>query len=200
MNKGQIIIYQASDGSTNLDVKLENDTVWLTQGQMVELFESSKANISEHIKNIFESEELDNSTVRNFRTVRKEGEREVARELEYYNLDMIIAIGYRINSKRGTQFRIWANKVLKEYLVKGFVINQQAKIKQLQEALDSIKVLTGIASRQVSDDQAKGILQVINDYAHGLDILDQYDHQKLAIEESDTKEQFRQHTRMPKKP
>lgn len=192
MNKGEIIIYQAPDGTTSLDVKLENETVWLTQAQMVDLFDSSKANISEHIKHIFESEELDNSTVRNFRTVRKEGKRDVARELEYYNLDMIIAVGYRVNTKRGTQFRIWANKILKEYLVKGFVVNQQAKVKQLQEALDSIKILTGIASRPtISDDQARGILQVITDYAHGLDILDQYDHQQLTIEPSDTKEQFR---------
>lgn len=192
MNRGEVIIYQAPDGSTSLDVKLENETVWLTQAQMVELFDSSKANISEHIKHIFESEELENSTVRNFRTVRKEGNRDVARELEYYNLDMIIAVGYRINTKRGTQFRIWANKILKEYLVKGFVINQQAKVKQLQEALDSIKILTGIASRPtIPDDQAKGILRVITDYAHGLDILDQYDHQQLTIESSDTEEQFR---------
>lgn len=189
----QIIIYQTSDGETNLDVKLENDTVWLSQAQMVELFQTSKQNISLHINNLYKEKELEeSSTVKENLTVQKEGKRNVQRTVSFYNLDVIISVGYRVKSQRGTQFRIWASKVLKEYLVKGFVINQQAKVKQLQDALDSIKVLTGIASRQViSDDQARGILRVITDYAHGLDLLDQYDHQKLSIELSGTKEQFR---------
>lgn len=192
MNKGEIIIYQTPDGNTSLDVKLENNTVWLDQYQMAELFNTDRTSIVRHVNNIYKTDELERkATCAKIAQVQKEGNRKVERRINYYNLDMIISVGYRINSKRGIQFRIWANKVLKEYLVKGFVISQQAKVKQLQEALDSIKILTGIASRQVSDDQAKGILQVINDYALGLDILDQYDHQKLAIEESDTKEQFR---------
>lgn len=186
MTKGQIIIYQTPDGNTTLDVKLENDTVWLDQYQMAELFGRDRTVVSRHINNIFKEGELEEKSNVHFLHIANSD-----KPVKIYNLDVIISVGYRVKSQRGIQFRIWANMILKEYLVKGFVISQQAKVKQLQEALDSIKVLTGIASRQVSNDQAKGILQVINDYAHGLDILDQYDHQKLAIEESDTKEQFR---------
>mgnify|MGYP000865790158 CR=1 FL=1 len=193
MNKGEVIIYQAPDGTTSLDVKLENETVWLSQAQMAELFETTPQNITLHIGNVYkEGEVQQDATCKDFLQVRQEGKRQVQRTLSHYNLDVIISVGYRVKSQRGIQFRIWANKILKEYLVKGFVVNQQAKVKQLQQALDSIKILTGIASRPtISDDQAKGILQVITDYAHGLDILDQYDHQQLTIEPSDTKEQFR---------
>lgn len=107
-------------------MRLENETVWLTQAQIVELFQSSKANISEHIKNIYEQEELDeSSTVRDFRTVRQEGKRQVVRTLTYYNLDAIISIGFRVNSKRGIQFRQWANNILKDYLLKGYAVNQR---------------------------------------------------------------------------
>ena len=124
--KNEIIIYQSEDFSTSVEVRLEEETVWLTQVQIVELFNSSKANISEHIKNIFSSNELDElSTVRKIRTVQKEGNRNVSRELIHYNLDVIISVGYRVNSKRGTQFRIWANKVLKNYLLKGYAINNR---------------------------------------------------------------------------
>lgn len=192
MNKGEIIIYQTSDGLTNLDVKLENDTVWLNRQQMAELFDRDIKTIGKHINNALNEELEDISTVAKFATVQTEGSRLVERQVEHYNLYMILSVGYRVKSNRGIQFRIWANKILKEYLVKGFVVNQQAKIKQLQEALDSIKVLTGVATRPtLLDDEAKGILQVISDYAHGLDILDQYDHQQLTIEPSATKEQFR---------
>ena len=122
-NQGEIILYQP-DNEVKLEVRLEEDTVWLTQAQIVELFQSSKANISEHIKNIYEQEELEESaTVRDFRTVRQEGKRQVVRTLTYYNLDAIISIGFRVNSKRGILFRQWANKVLKEYLLKGHAIN-----------------------------------------------------------------------------
>lgn len=188
MERGEIIIYQTPDGNTQLDVKLDRDNVWINRQQMSELFGRDVKTIGKHINNALQEELNDLSVIAKFATTATDGK---TYQVEHYNLDMIISVGYRVKSNRGIQFRIWANKILKEYLVKGFVISQQAKVKQLQEALDSIKVLTGIASRQVSDDQAKGILQVINDYAHGLDILDQYDHQKLAIEESDTKEQFR---------
>ena len=126
LNKGEIIIYKSDDGSVSLDVKLEQDTIWLTQDMIVKLFDSSKANISEHISHIFQDEELDKiSTVRKFRTVRKEGGRNVSRELEYYSLDMIIAVGYRVNSKKATQFRIWATNVLRDYLTKGYAVNEK---------------------------------------------------------------------------
>lgn len=123
---GEIIIYQSEDGSGKLDVKLEDETVWLTQNQLVELFQSSKANVSEHIKNIFDEGELEeDSTVREFRTVRKEGNREVARTIKHYNLDMIISLGYRIQSKVATHFRRWATERLKEYIIKGFTMDDE---------------------------------------------------------------------------
>ena len=125
MEQGEIILYQP-DEVVKLEVRLEDETVWLTQAQLVELFQSSKANISEHIKNIYEQGELEeNSTVRDFRTVRQEGKRQVVRNISYYNLDAIISIGFRVNSKRGILFRQWANKVLKDYLLKGYSINRR---------------------------------------------------------------------------
>ena len=120
----EMLLYQTADGELKIQVHLERDTVWLTQADMVELFQSSKSNISEHIKNIFEEGELSpDSTVRNFRTVRMEGSRQVSRDIEHYNLDVIISVSYRVKSLRGTQFRIWATERLKEYLIKGFTMN-----------------------------------------------------------------------------
>lgn len=135
MEQGEIILYQPDD-AVKLEVRLEDETVWLTQAQIVDLFQSSKANISEHIKNIYESGELTlNSTVRKFRTVRLEGGRNVTRNIDYYNLDMILSVGYRVSSKRGTQFRVWANRVLKDYLLKGYAINQ--RIEKLEQTVAS---------------------------------------------------------------
>ena len=140
MKQGEIILYQP-DETVKLDVRIEDETVWLTQAQIVELFQSSKANISEHIKNIYEQEELEeSSTVRDFRTVRQEGKRQVVRNLTYYNLDAIISIGFRVNSKRGIQFRQWANSVLKEYLLKGYSINQRLSELEKTVALHSEKI------------------------------------------------------------
>ena len=190
---GQIIIYQDLDGTTNLDVRLENDTVWLTQAQMVELFDSSKANISEHIKHIYSTNELEEiSTVRNFRTVRTEGKRAISRELEYYNLDVIIAIGYRVNTKRGTQFRIWANKVLKEYIIKGYVVNNKIRIQQYEELKQTVKLLSNvIQNKELTADESQGLLQVITDYTYALDTLDKYDYQQLVVEDITDEEKFR---------
>ncbi|MFT3678023.1 MAG: virulence protein RhuM/Fic/DOC family protein [Chitinophagaceae bacterium] len=187
MENGHIIIYQTPDGLTSIDVTLDKDTVWLTQAQIVELFDSSKANISEHIKNIFSSSELDKeSTVRVFRTVRQEGQRQVSRELEHYNLDLIISIGYRVNSKRGTQFRIWANSILKDYLVKGYSLNEKRLSEQAQQ-LDALKQtvrLLGnvLESKPLTSDEANGLLKVLTDYTYALDVLDRYDHRALTIE------------------
>lgn len=123
---GEVVIYVGDDGKPEIDVKFQGDTVWLTQAQLVELFNSSKANISEHIKNIFEEGELQEATtVRKFRTVRIEGDREVAREIDYYNLDLIISLGYRVKSQIATKFRIWATERLREYIVKGFTIDDE---------------------------------------------------------------------------
>ncbi len=124
--KNEIAIYQSNELEIRLDVKLEDETLWLTQAQIVSLFDSSKANISEHIKHIFETGELNQQgTVRKFRTVQKEGSRDVNRTLTHYSLDVIISVGYRVNSIRGTHFRIWANKVLKDYLLKGYALNER---------------------------------------------------------------------------
>jgi len=125
-NQSEIILYQAPDNQTILEVRFKDETIWLTQAQIVTLFSTSKANVSEHIKQIYQSKELEvEATVRKFRTVQIEGNRSVTRRTDHYNLDMIISIGYRVNSIQGTQFRIWANKVLKNYLLKGYVIHQQ---------------------------------------------------------------------------
>ena len=130
----EIILYQPDD-TLALDVRVEDESVWLTQAQIVELFTSSKANISEHLKHIFESGELNRKvTVRNFRTVRKEGNRTVSRTLEFFNLDVIISVGYRVNTIRGIQFRQWANTVLKDYLLRGYSVNQ--RLMQLEDRID----------------------------------------------------------------
>jgi hypothetical protein len=125
-NQSNILIYQTEDGVTKIETRLLEDTVWLTQVQLSELFQKSKATISEHIKNVFAEGELDfASTVRNFRTVQTEGSRQVERDIDFYNLDVIISVGYRVKSNRGTQFRIWATQRLREYIVKGFTMNDE---------------------------------------------------------------------------
>jgi prophage maintenance system killer protein len=187
MEKEKIVIYQTADGQTTIDVALDYDTVWLTQAQIVELFESSKANISEHIKNIFSSAELEeNATVRNFRTVRQEGKRQVIRELEHFNLDMIISIGYRVNSIRGTQFRIWANKVLKDYLTQGYALNKKRlheQALQFDALKQTVRLMGNISeSKSLTSDEARGLLKVLTDYTYALDVLDKYDHRSLTIE------------------
>lgn len=158
--KGQIIIYQADDGKTTIDVRLEDETVWLTQKQLAELYQSSKANISEHIKNIYEEGELDReSTVRKFRTVQNEGTRTVTREVTYYNLDMIISLGYRIKSLVATQFRRWATAVLKEYMIKGFALDDNRLKgngggnywKELLDRIRDIRSSEKVLYRQVLD-------------------------------------------------
>ncbi len=187
IGNSQIVIYQTSDGTTNLDVRLDNDTVWLTQAQMMELFGRDRTVITKHINNIFREGELDEKSNVHFLHIANSD-----KPVKVYNLDVIISIGYRVKSQRGTQFRIWANKVLKEYLVKGIVINQQAKVDQLQEALESIKILTGIATRsEANSQQASDILQVIKDYTYALDTLDKYDYQSLEIDNTTEEEPFR---------
>lgn len=125
-NQSNILIYQTTDGVTKIETRLLDDTVWLTQAQICELFQKSKSTISEHVKHIFEEGELEeNTTVRNFRTVQIEGNKEIERNKDYYNLDVIISVGYRVKSNQGTQFRIWATQRLKEYIVKGFTMNDE---------------------------------------------------------------------------
>lgn len=195
MEGEKIVIYQAPDGEASIEVTLEDDTVWLSQAQIVNLFGSSKANISEHIKNILISNELEEeATVRKTRTVRQEGKRQVSRELEQYNLDMIISIGYRVNSKRGTQFRIWANKILKEYLTNGYTLNEKAlkeKADQLDALKQTVRILSNvIESTTLTSDEANGLLKVLTDYTYALDVLDKYDHRALRIEAIHKKPSF----------
>ena len=177
--ENQIEIYQGSDGQTQIEVKFENETAWLTNSQLVELFKSSKANISEHIKNIFESEELEKeATVRDFRTVQMEGKRAVERDRVHYNLDVIIAVGYRVNSKRGTLFRQWATQRLKDFLVQGYAINEK-RLSQKQQEVQTLKDGIRILSRAIEQKAQDQNLDWLNHFAKGLELLDDYDHENL---------------------
>lgn len=158
--ENEIIIYQTQDGQTKIDVRIENETVWLTQNQMAELFQTTKQNISLHIKNIFEEQELEeNATVKDYLTVQNEGARTVSRNITHYNLDVIISVGYRVKSLRGTQFRIWATQVLKEYMCKGFALNDDllkqsgggGYWKELLERIRDIRSSEKVFYRQILD-------------------------------------------------
>ena len=196
MNKDEldnkIVIYQTEDGKTQLDVKLENETVWLTQAQLVQLFDSSKANVSEHIKHIYEDGELAaDSTVRKFRTVQTEGKRQVGRNVTYYNLDLIISLGYRVNTKRGIQFRQWATSVLRDYLIKGYAINQRIREENYRQMVQLVRSMARTVKLQdLSKEVRNALLDVVVDYTFALDRLDDYDYQRLSIPESSTEEKF----------
>ena len=175
-NQSKILIYQTDDGNTKIQVQLDEHTVWLTQADMVELFQSSKANISEHIKHVFEEGELEiGATVRKFRTVRTEGSRQVERELEYYNLDVIISVGYRVKSLRGTQFRMWATARLREYLIKGFTMNDDllkgggGYFDELLDRIRDIRSSEKVFYRKVLEIYATSI-----DYAQAAEITQQF--------------------------
>lgn len=175
-----IVIYE--DGNVELSTTLKDETLWLSQKQLCDLFDRDKSVISRHIRNIFNDEELDKkATVAFFATVQKEGEREVAREVEYYNLDMIISIGYRVNSKKATRFRQWATKVLKQYLLDGYALNkdklQQKKLDELNQTLQLIK--NSIESKELGSDVSKGFVEIISNYARSWALLQGYDDQSL---------------------
>jgi len=190
--KGEIVIYQAKGGKTTLKVKLQQETVWLSQAQLSNLFDKNKRTISEHIRNIFKEGELsENSVVRNFRTTAKDGK---SYETNYYNLDVIISVGYRVKSKRGTQFRIWASQVLKDHLIKGYSINekrlleQNIRLAELQKTVDLMGRV--IRRRELDKTQVAGLLNVITDYSYAMSLLDQYDHQELKIHKTTRKKEF----------
>ena len=189
-----IEIYSSQDGSIQLKVKLENDTVWLTQRQMAELFGVDRTSIVRHIRNIYKSEELDqNSTCAKNAQVRTEGHRSILREIPYYNLDMIISVGYRVNSKNATSFRRWATSVLKQYLIKGYVINQQIKLDRYNELKDVVRLMSRTVGLQekVTSEEYGGLFNVISDYVYALDTLDHYDYQSLSIQKTTKEESFR---------
>lgn len=184
LQKGEIVIYTSEDGSISLDTKLENDTIWLTQKQMAELFGVKTPAINKHLNNIYNEGELDKiSTVSILEIVQKEGNRDISRKIAFYNLDAVISVGYRVNSSRATQFRIWATNTLKEYLTKGYVINekmlktQQNKIQTLQS---TVSLLTRSIQNQISTvDQAQDVANILDNFAKGLDLLDNFDHKTL---------------------
>lgn len=193
MNQSAIEIFKTEDGATEIRVILDNDTVWLNLNQISSLFERDKSVISRHIGNVFkEGELLRNSVVANFATTAEDGK---TYQVDFYNLDVIISVGYRIKSKRGTQFRIWANKILKEYLLDGFVLNEKKLIQQnekLKELQESIKILGDVLKyKTLSTDESTGLLKIVSDYAYALDILDRYDYQNLKVSSTSENNVFR---------
>jgi hypothetical protein len=185
MKNKEIAIYKDKNGKISLDVRLTKETIWLTQKQIAILFDVNIPAISKHIKNIYREKELDvKSTVSKMEIVQIEGPRSINRVLEMYNLDVIIAVGYRVNSKRATDFRIWATKTLKKHLLKGYTINQKrlkalkdGQLKELKEAVGLIKKT--LETKQLSSDESAGLLKVITDYANTWATLQQYDEDKL---------------------
>jgi len=193
MEENKIIIYQTEDGQTQIDVRLENETVWLTQAQMAELFETDRTSIVRHINNIYKVEELDReSTCAKIAQVQIEGKRTVKRNIPYFNLDMIISVGYRVNSKRGVKFRQWANRVLKEYLIKGYAVNDRIRKEQIGE----LRQLVGMIGRTIqnksllSNDETNALFEVVTNYTYALDTLDNYDYERLTIDKTTKEEPF----------
>lgn len=189
----KIVIYQTSDGQTSIDVKLENETVWLSQAQMAELFQTDRTSILRHIKNIYRTGELvEDSTCAVFAQVRTEGKRTITRKIPLYNLDIIISVGYRVNSIRGTQFRIWANKILRDYLVKGYAINDKIAARKYEELSQLVRILgrTVKAQEMLTSEDSRSLLNVVVDYNYALDTLDRYDYQQLAVEKTTREEKF----------
>lgn len=189
----EIVIYQSEDGKTQLDVKLEGETVWLSQSQMSELFQTDRTVINRHIKNIYKSGELDEkATCAKNAQVRLEGNRTVTRNIPYYNLDVIISVGYRVNSIRGTRFRQWANSVLKQYLIKGYAVNEQIRKQQIVELRQLVQVMGRTIQQQSVPvtDESNALFNVVIDYTYALDTLDNYDYQRLSIAKTTKEEPF----------
>lgn len=188
MEENKIIIYQTEDGHTRIDVRMEKETVWLTQAQMAELFQKDQSVIARHISNVFKEGELDDKSNMHFlhNTIYK------YRPTRIYSLDVIISVGYRVKSQRGTAFRIWARNVLKDYLIKGYAINEQLRHEQLSE----LRQLVGMLGRTIqsqpllSTDESQALFDVVTDYTYALDTLDNYDYQRLTIEKTTQEERF----------
>jgi len=191
-SKGEIIIYRTKDNKVQLEVKLERETVWLSQKQMADLFCKDVRTVNEHIHNIFEEKELKkNSVIRKFRITASDGK---SYETNFYNLDVIISVGYRIKSQNGTRFRIWATNVLRRYLIDGYTINEQ-RLKQqtfkFQALQRAVKLIGSMKDRkQLEYKEAMGLLEVINDYNYALGLLDDYDYKRLKISQTSKEEKF----------
>ena len=196
MEENQIVIYQTDNGQTAIDVRVENETVWLSQAQMAELFQKDRSDISRHINNVFKEGELDRKVVcANFAHTTQHGAikgKTQNKELVVYNLDVIISVGYRVKSQRGVQFRQWANKVLKEYLIKGYVVNERIRRHQIRELRQLVGMLGRTIQNQplLSNDETNALFEVVTDYTYALDTLDNYDYQRLTIEETTKEESF----------
>jgi hypothetical protein len=185
-NNGEIIIYQSVDKQTHIEVRFDEDTVWLSQQQMAILFKQTKQNISLHINNLYKEKELvKKATVKESLIVHREGKREVSRKTILYNLDVIISVGYRVKSKQGAQFRMWATRILTDHLIKGYSINrnllqkQQEKLVELHEAVDLIT--RGASDKQISSEEAKGLLEIISKYTRSFILLNRFDNNALEI-------------------
>ena len=194
----QIVIYQTPDGQTSIDVKLEKETVWLTRQQMAELFQRDKTVILRHIQNIFKEGELEENVVcANFAHTTQHGaipDKTQEATVKLYNLDVIISVGYRVKSQRGVQFRQWANKVLKEYLVKGYAINNHIAAQKYEELSQLVHLLGRTINNEqelINGDDSRELVNVVTDYTYALDTLDRYDYQQLTIEHTTIEESFR---------
>lgn len=185
-DRGGVILYRTEDGRTALDVRLAGETVWLTQAQIADLFAVNVPTISKHIKNIYADRELTRkATVSKMETVRREGKRQVTRTVEFYNLDMIISVGYRVNSARATRFRIWATQTLKDHLIHGYTLNERRlREKGLSEAEQAIQLLSRTLTRhKLVNEEGRGVLEVISRYAKSWLLLKEYDEERLAVPE-----------------
>ena len=184
----KIVIYYTADGQTTVDVRMNGDTVWLSANQMANLFDRDEKTIRKHINNVFSEKELEKENNTHF--LRVDG---VKQSVAFYSLDVIISVGYRVKSQRGTQFRIWANKVLKEYLVKGYAVNKALTEQHYTELKQLVAVLgrTVKAQEALTSDDALSLVEVVSDYAYALDTLDKYDYQQLAVEQTTNEEKFR---------
>lgn len=193
-NKNQVVIFKNNESEIEVSISPSEDTVWLTRKQMADLFSVDISRVTRHINNVYKEGELDELvTCAESALVQTEGTRRVKREISYYNLDMIIAIGYRVNSKVGTEFRKWANSILKDYLIKGYSINEKKLLEYKEKYNDLISVVEMIgdleSQRELTNIENKGLLDIISSYAYALDTLDNYDHQTLSIKNTtdDTK-------------
>lgn len=195
MNTKAIEIFKSDDGTTEIEVQIKRDTVWLDQYQISELFLTDRTSIGRHISKIYKTKELnEDSTSAKIAQVRTEGNRTVERQIGIYNLDVILSIGYKVHSERGRQFRVWANKILGNYLVKGYALNER-KLKEQNESLkklqESVKILGKVLEfKALTNDESVGLLRIISDYAYALDILDRYDYQNLEIKDTSGKETY----------
>ena len=187
----KIVIYRTSDGQTSVSVRMDGDTVWLSQAQMAELFQKDRTVIGRHISNIYKEHELERETTcANFAHMGKEADQTYQTTL--YNLDVVISVGYRVKSQRGTQFRIWANKVLKDYLVKGYAVNKALTEQRYSELKQLVAVLGRTIKSQeaLTSKDALDLIEVVSNYTYALDILDRYDYQQLSIEQTTSEEKF----------